>query len=228
MYSIPMALVDFIPVLCFGAAVLLFMKNLYNKMSKGAFALYAAGVIDVFEAGFLKALYKLLYAAGICNFDKLSQMFFPVQAIGFILAGTGALCMLIFPQKEKDSVVKAVAWPALLSIFLASGPDILSPDVQPPLETGTGLFVVFMVLGVIALSTVYSILAVRQKKSATIVLFVLSALCSLMMGYLSSRDFTEDYFNWIAEGINVIGQGALLAGSLILNKSGLKDLSLAK
>ena len=33
------------------------------------------------------------------------------------------------------------------------------------------------------------------------------------MGYLSSRDFTKASMNWIAEAVNVVGQGALLLGA---------------
>ena len=93
-FSIPMALVDFIPVCLFAAATVLLMRDLYNKMSKGAFALFSAGMINVLGAGALKATYKLLYAAGICDFEPLSQMFFPVQAIGFLLAGIGTIPLL--------------------------------------------------------------------------------------------------------------------------------------
>ena len=35
---------------------------------------------------------------------------------------------------------------------------------------------------------------------------------SLMMGYLSSRDFTQSFMNWLAQGINIISQGAFLIG----------------
>lgn len=46
------------------------------------------------------------------------------------------------------------------------------------------------------------------------------------MGYLSSQDFTQSLMNWIAEGVNVVGQGALLAGVILLHKNGLADLRL--
>ena len=45
MYSVPMALADFIPVLLFGAAAVLLQRDLYSKMVKGAYALFAAGTI---------------------------------------------------------------------------------------------------------------------------------------------------------------------------------------
>ena len=46
-FSVSMALVDYIPVLLFATAGVILMRDLYSKMSKGAFALFAAGVIDV-------------------------------------------------------------------------------------------------------------------------------------------------------------------------------------
>ena len=55
-------------------------------------------------------------------------------------------------------------------------------------------------------------------------MYLLSFVCSLCMGYLSSQDFAQASMNWIAEGINVIGQGSLLGGVWMLHKAGLKDL----
>ena len=53
--SLPMALADFVPVGLFLAASVLLQRDLYNKMSKGAFALFAGGTIMVFLAGASKA-----------------------------------------------------------------------------------------------------------------------------------------------------------------------------
>ena len=69
-FSIAMAIVDFIPVIFFGAAAVLLQRDLYNKMSKGVYALFAAGTIDVVAAGALKAVYKVLYAAGVQKFTE--------------------------------------------------------------------------------------------------------------------------------------------------------------
>lgn len=46
------------------------------------------------------------------------------------------------------------------------------------------------------------------------------------MGYLSSQDFAQASMNWIAEGVNIVGHGALLAGVMILHKNGLGELRL--
>jgi len=202
-FSISMALVDYIPVIFFVTAAVILLRDLYNKMSKGAFALFSAGVIDVTVAGALKATWKLLYAAGTCNFEALDHMFFPVQSIGFLLAGIGILAMLI--HKQSKTALMAVA---------------------PPILSGTFLFVGLMVAGLGIMDTVLCILSAKLKKPWLIALFALSFVCSLCMGYLSSQNFAEASMNWIAEGVNVVGQGTFLVGVVLLHKNGLAALKL--
>ncbi len=202
-FSVSMALVDYIPVICFAIAAVILMRDLYNKMSKGAFALFAAGTINITCAGAFKATYKLLYAAGVCDFKALNAMFFPVQSIGFLLAGIGMLAMLCHKQTKTSALA-----------------------VAPPVFSGTFVFVGLMVAGLGLMDVVLCIIAAKMKKAWLIVFFVLSFVCSLCMGYLSSQDFAEAAMNWIAEGVNVIGQGALLAGVVFLHKNKLNEFKL--
>lgn len=204
MYSIPMALVDYIPVFFFGAAALILQKDLYNKMSKGAYALFCAGTIDVFLSGFLKALYKLLYAANVCDFSTLDTLFFPLQAIGFILAGLGLVCLTTRPQGKGR--MYAVAVPAVFS--------------------GTMIFVVLMVLGLFGIDFSLSAVAKKMKKPIVIVILALSFIFSLMMGYLSSKNFSQSYMHWVAESVNVFGQAFFFIGTMILHKSGLESFQM--
>lgn len=197
-FTIAMALVDYIPVLFFGLGAAILMQCLYNKMTKASFSLFAAGAIDVFMAGFLKATYKLLYAARICDFEPLNSMFFPVQALGFLLAGAGIIVMFV---RRKDAV-----------LFSAT----------PVLWKGTFLFVGFMVAGLGMMDAGLCYLAAKLKKKSIIVIYVVSFFCCLAMGYLSSRDFTQASMNWIAQGINVAGQGCFLLGAISLKKAGLE------
>lgn len=202
-FTVTMALVDFIPVALFAAAAVILMRDLYNKMSKGAFALFAAGTIDVVFAGSMKALYKLLYAAGVCDFTPLSDMFFPVQSVGFLLAGLGMLAMLL--HKQKETALSAAA---------------------PAAFKGTFLFVGCMVLGLGMMTVVLSVLSKKLKKPWLIVLFVLAWVLMLAMGYLSSRDFAQASMNWIAQGVNIAGQGVFLLGAALAHKNGLAELKL--
>ena len=203
-FTISMALVDYIPVVFFGISAVILLHDFYTKMNACAFALFSSGVIDVTLAGTLKATWKLLYAAGICDFEALNAMFFPVQSIGFLLAGVGILAMICRNQSKKTATLAIV----------------------PPVFKGTFVFVGLMVAGLGLIDTVLCILSVKIKKPWLTALFALSFVCSLCMGYLSSQDFAEAAMNWIAEGVNVVGQGALLAGTILLHKNGLSDLKL--
>jgi len=197
-FSIPMALVDYIPVLFFGSAAILLQCDLYGKMRKDAFALFAAGTINIFAAGFLKATWKLLYAAGICDFQALNSLFLPLQSIGFLLAGAGIVLML---AGKKSTVLLAA----------------------PPVFSGSMVFILMMVLGLGCICTCLSILAAKLKKRSAILLFALSFVCSMGMGYMSSRDSTQAFINWIEQGINCVGQGLLLWGVIALHKAGLNE-----
>ena len=192
MYTVPMALADFIPVFLFGWAALVLHRELYGGMGRGAYTLFAAGTVDVFLAGALKALYKLLYAAGVCDFEVLSRMFFPVQALGFLMTGAGLIWML---RKPGDRTLYAAV---------------------PALYSGTFIFVALMVAGLGATDAVLARVAWRRGKKNAAVLFIVSFLFCLCMGYLASKDFTQAYMNWAAELVNMIGQGSLLAGALLL------------
>ena len=197
-FSVAMSLVDFIPVIFFTIAAVILQRDLYGRMSKGAFALFAAGTIDVICAGALKALYKLLYALGICDFEPLSTMFFPVQSIGFLLAGLGIVAMLTHRQGKT-----------------------LAAAAAPALWKGTFLFVGLMVVGLGMLDAGLCVLAAKKEKGGIIAILIVSFICCLGMGYLSSQDFEKASMNWIAEGVNVVGQGMLLLAAVLLHRSGL-------
>lgn len=201
-YSVPMALADFIPIALFAAAGIILMRDLYNKMSKGAFALFAAGLIDVTFAGAFKALYKLLYAAGACDFTALSAMFFPVQSVGFLLAGIGIVAMLAHKQGRT-------------AVYAA-----------PPVFAGTFIFVAMMVAGAGMICASMCVVVKKLRKPALSALFILSFLCLLGMGYLSSRDFAQASMNWIAEGVNILAEGSLLLGAVLAHRNGLAELRL--
>ena len=198
-FTVPMALADFVPVFLFGVSGVLMQRDLYNKMPKYAFACFAAGIINIFMAGFLKALWKLLYAMGVCDFHVLNTMFLPTQSLGFLLAGLGILIMM--GQRKK--------------VMLAAA---------PPLFSGTFLFVGMMVLGHGAICGSLAALAVRMKKKGLVAVFVLCFLCYMSMGYLSSRDSASVAINWIEQGVNTLGQILLLWGVCSLHKAGLREM----
>ncbi len=202
--SIPMAIVDFIPVALFFVAALILMRDLYHMMSKGAFALMSGGMIVVFVAGIFKAIWKLLMALDVCDFVALNAAFFPMQSVGFLLAALGVVSMLIFPQKKGEKAALAVA-------FTSSMP-----------------FVAVLVLGTLGVATSLAVLAGKMKKYVPMIIYILYFILMMCMGYLSSRDFSEPAMNWIGEGINTAGQGLFLLATVLLDKAGLAGYELKK
>ena len=200
--SVPMALVDFIPVVLFAVSLVLLQRDLYNKMPKYAFACFAAGTINVFMAGLLKALWKTLYAAGVCDFQVLNTMFLPVNSLGFLLAGLGII--LMFTGRKKALAVAA-----------------------PVVFKGTVVFISMMVLGLGAVCACLSILAAKLKKKGLIVIFVLCFFVYMGMGYLGSREDNSAAANWIEQGVNTLGQLLMLIGVAGLHRAGLRDCKLA-
>ena len=198
-FTVPMALMDFVPVFFFGVSAVLLLRDLYNKMFKGAYALLAAGSVNVFLAGFCKALWKLLYAANICNFVALEEMFMPVNSLGLLFVGLSLIGML--RRKEKVGVL----------------------SVAPPVFASSMPFIMMRVVGLGGLCAGLSILSAKMKKGAVMILFILSFICAMAMGYMSSQDSTQSWVNWVEQSINTVSQLCLMLGVIALHKAGLKD-----
>ena len=197
-FTIPMALMDFVPVAFFGVSAVLLLQDLYHKLGKGGYALLAAGSVNVFMAGFLKALWKLLYAANVCDFVVFEQMFLPVNSIGLLLVG---LSLMSIPVKiKKGALLSAAPVP-----FASSMP-----------------FIMMMVVGLGGMCAGLSVLVAKMKKAPVMALFVASFVCAMGMGFMSSQDTTLAWVNWAEQGINCVSQGCLMAGVILLHKAGLK------
>ena len=184
--SVPMALVDFIPVILFIISAITLQRGLYYRMSKGAFAVFSAGTIMVICAGIFKASWKLLYGAGICDFARLNQAFFPMQSVGFLLAGIAVVAMVFFKQDPAGEKLYAAGVPAVFS--------------------GTVIFIIAMVLGSLGLCGGLAIESKRRGKTKAAILFILTFIFLLMMGYLGTKDFAKPSMNWIGECVNLVGQ----------------------
>ena len=198
-FSISMALMDFVPVIFFGITAVILLGDLFNKMTRAAYALFAAGSVNVFLAGFCKALWKLLYAANICNFVALEEMFMPVNSIGLLFVGVSLILMVC--QKKK-------------SVMLSAAPVAITSSLP---------FIMMMVVGLGGMCTALSILSVKMKKGKTMILFILSFVCAMAMGYMSSRDSTLAWVNWAEQSINTVSQLCLMLGTVTLHKANLKD-----
>ena len=197
-FTVPMALADFVPVILFGISAVLLMRGLYNKMSKGTSACLGVGSCVAFLAGFLKALYKLLIALGVGAFEVLNDIFLPLQSSGLLLTGLAIVLMLALRKKA-----------ALMA----------------PL---TGGFIGMMVLGLGGMCAGLSVIAAKMKRKALIAVFVLCFFCYMGMGYLAAKKDGSAASNWIEQGVNTLGQILLLLGVSTLDKAGLREFRLSR
>lgn len=198
--TIEMALVDFIPVLLFFLAAVILLKDLYNKFGKAGYAIFATGSIMVLISGIYKALWKILYALQICDFEILSISFFSVQSPGYIFVFL-SLAVLLYQSRRSKGVIYSAG---------------LVPVVHSKL-----IFIIIQTLGCTGFLCCLYVMARRRKSNKSAALFLISLCFMLTMGYLSSRFTKTPSMHWIAQITNIIGNAALLWGVQILHKNGL-------
>ena len=199
-FTVPMAIFDWIPVILYTISIIILQRDFYSRMTKGCYAIFCAGTIMVTVAGGFKAAYKLLYALGICDFPVLSECFMPFQATGFTLTAITVISYVLgLGKADKDEKVYSAA--------------------VPPLVTSKMLFVIFMVLGLVVTNVGFAILALRKKRTGAALLFILSLILEMGMGYLSTRDFTQASMNWIGEAVNFAGMVTMLLGTIDLHRN---------
>ena len=203
--TVPMAIVDFIPVVMFFLAACLLLKDLYNKMTKGAYALLATGSIMVLIGGFYKALWKILYALNICDYPLLSESFFPIQGTGFLLVFL-ALVGMFTPHNKKNVTLKSVA-------------------VVPVLDSSMP-FVILQIIGCAGMQFTLFGISLKMKKKNAAVCYIVAFIFMLAMGYLSAKFDDTPGMHWVAQLTNTISQGSLLLGTWILHKAGLAEKKL--
>ncbi len=220
--KILMALADFIPVIFFCAGSIIFQRDFYNKMVKGMFSLFSAGTMFVVFAGGYKAIWKLLYNTGICDFSVLNKCFFPMQATGFFLAAMGVGAVLVHRRHVKMAAQKTVNANSFTFMPLIAV-ALLAAENAPKEYSGTMIMVVVMVVGVFVLDASIFQVCICRKQPVAAVLICISFVFVLGMGYLSSKDFEKDSMNWIAEGVNTVGQGLYFLVALSLHKKGLGE-----
>lgn len=198
--TVTMALVDLIPVVLFFAAAVILQRDLYDKMVKGAFALLATGSVMVLLAGVFKALWKILYALNVCDYQLLDAAFFPMQGPGFLLVFLALAGMFTKYNRKRVN---------------------LSSVAAVPVFTSTMPFVILQIIGCAGMQWCLFALALKMKRRLAAVMFVVAFVFMLGMGYLSATFDDSSSMHWLAQCVNIVSQGALLWGTVLLHRAGL-------
>jgi hypothetical protein len=126
-------------------------------------------------------------------------MFMPVNSLGLLFVGLSLIGMLCWKKKS-----------GMLS-------------VAPPVFASSMPFIMMMVVGLGGMCAGLSVVAAKMKKAPVMILFILSFVCAMAMGYMSSQDSTQSWVNWVEQSINTVSQLCLMIGVIALHKAGLKE-----
>ena len=159
------------------------------------------------------------------------------------MLGVAELIMGVYPRLidfflgEKDVIEKtlfyagydwafwlvAIILITILGIFMVCLKKKTVMLAAPVAVTSSMPFIMMMVVGLGGLCAGLSILSTKMKKAPVMILFILSFVCAMAMGYMSSQDSTQSWVNWVEQSINTVSQLCLMLGVIVLHKKGLKD-----
>ena len=148
--TVPMALMDFVPVLLFGAAWVILYRDLKNKLNLCSGILLPLGAGLVFLAGFLKATWKMQKALGVPAVELFNKMMFPTQSVGFLLMAVGMLALMYGKRKSARSLTMVwVMCNVLGALGMLSGLVWVAKrmKVKPAIPLFILTFVLLMMMG---------------------------------------------------------------------------------
>ncbi len=207
--SVVMGIVDVVPVVIFLIANLKLMGALHNKLSYNKYAMLSAGAYMLFFGGICKILWKFLYAFKVCDYVTLTECFFPMQSIGFILLCVG-VGSAVFAKKlpKNETVVLGAA--AAIPVVTTHMPFLLITLLAMT------CFNVILVIGNIKLKNLRGVL--------WLVLSYIGMLCNCFIGVMANgSDEAVAIYHWIAEFSHIFAEVFLLICVIDMIKHGLKD-----
>ena len=192
-YPLTLALFDFVPVIFFLIGAIYLVRIATRMCGALCRRLAIMGSLLIFLGGFLKALWKLLVATGLGDFQLMSEIQFALVAPGFALLLIVVIRMARGEGKQakgKDTLIPAIAaWkiPFLIVMTLAS-------------------------MGVMGILT---IIAFRYKVKFAAAGFIVAFLCLVGMGSMASGQQTLAR-QWTEQSINSLGQLGFMIGTIFL------------
>lgn len=196
--NIPMAVVDFIPVILCGIAIYNFILAFNRKMTTGQRSFFAAGGILLVASGFLKALWKLLYALGVCDIPLLSDQLMLNNTLAFICLASSTWAMIIKNKDLKDTTLYSFA--------------------AVPVITSKMMFIIPMTLSVILWYIGMAVAAFKKKNKSIAFMILFTMITALVKSGLGSSFDGSAVMNWVAEGVMTIGEISLCLAAVKFRK----------
>ena len=148
-----------------------------------------------FLGGFMKALWKILYATGVCDYVLLDHALFTLQGPGFLLFFLGLTGL--FWKGEKNAASALVG--------------------APVVTTTTVPFIVMQVVGLGGAQVLLAVAGVRRGARLVPVAFAFAFVFMLGMGYLGAKFDDSSSMHWVAQLTNTLSMACFLWGTLMLH-----------
>ncbi len=192
-YPLSLALFDFVPVTLFLVGAFFLVRIAIQMRGSPCGRMAMAGSLLVFLGGFLKATWKLLYAAELADIRWMSEVQFALVAPGFLaLLVTAILMARGRTQTAAPPVMAIAAWKIpLLAI---------------------------MTLSSMGAQGILAYLSFRRKARLAAVGFIVAFLCLVAMGAMASGEQTVAR-QWVEESINTLGQLGFMVGAVLLHRN---------
>jgi hypothetical protein len=193
-FSTNLALFDFVPVFFFliGAYFAVQITVQIGGMNCGRIA--AASSVIIFLGGFLKAVWKLLYTAGVIDIQILRESQYFLIAPGYVVFFFVVAWMA---YREKLGAKRSV-------LILA-------------MATWKIPLLILMTLSSIGVQGGFAYISFRRGVPIAAAGFLLALVCLVSMGALASGEQTISR-QWIEEAVNALGQFGFLLGSFWLHR----------
>lgn len=193
--SLPLALLDFLPVICFMIGGWYLSRTAVQLFSHHARNAALIGTALVVMGGAFRAATKLASAVGLGNLNQLGDIHFILQAPGFLIL-----------------LVSAV------SILRAAGRPVPKSNPLLALAVWKIPLIILMALAGTALHGILASIALGRKARVAAASFALALGCLLAMG-VAARGEQTIAMQWIEESINTLGQLGFALGSFLLYKN---------
>jgi len=191
-YPLGLAFFDFVPTFFFLIGAFFLAKTVSICLGLPASRVLMTGAALVFLGGFLKASWKLLYAAQLADVRWMSEAQFLFLGIGFSLIFG---IVFLMTRKEKNSVAAA-------ALFFGMAPWKIP-------------FLFLMIVTSLGAEGILAYLAFQRKLRLAAVGFIIGVLGILAMGTFASAEQSVA-MQWIEETVNALGQGGFMFGCILL------------
>ena len=193
MYSVVMALYDFVPVIGFLVGGIFLVKLSRLALNKLMPVIMTLSVIVIVLGGGLQASWKLLNAINRPHPLWMNQGQFVFMATGYVLLLIPVLALL---RKRKTSAAEAL----------------------PAMATWKIPFLAVMTLASLSAYASLVVLAFRRKSWLASLGFIFAFISVLTMGFMASQTQTIQ-MQWIEQTINTLGNWGFALGAILVYKT---------